>query len=450
MIGMSLRVIIFFVGIILPVLLWAKDSSVTLQSPQRDQVTVKYDLTVNKDGTVGITFLNVRKRLGVENSDRYRHSDRVRVLFFDKSGGHSEDKFTSDFPTEALMIPSDEITYSRSADGIVWLDEQPELKLKLHAENSSLSTPVYLAYYEKKQKYKLFALCGNLTIRLSISHNDEGVVNPQMKKKSRTLTTTEEIEEDTESDSEIAKLLIERIQNQLDQSSVNDLSNWLDADVGELRKLDLTITDRELKAKIADIFMKVEERKSEVATSSSRLRMQEEAEAVAKAEATDARRTMDYLNERLDNISNLSESDVAEMKSMANDLRRRSHSVSDENLAAEMKSVADRCEEEAKKIDESKERRNIWMIIGGILLAILMFVGNQFFQYFRNLRSQKGIEEMQARIVKQAESDAKRRARGLAHNHMAKARNAARGKAVKAVNNGINNVKNGKGKKVTI
>lgn len=451
MIGMIVRNIIFLLSLLLSLSLSAKESSVTLRSSDKDEVTVRYDVTVNKDGTASISILNVLKRLGVENRDRYRHPERVKVLFFEKSGGHGEDRFKSDIAIEALMIPSDEISYTGSDEGIVWLDEQPELKLKLHTERSSLSIPVSLAYYEKKHRYKVFASCGNLTIPLSLPQNEEGTAVPQMGKRTRTITTTEEIEQDTDMpDAQSAGILIEKIQGLLDQSSFSGMPEGLDTYVDLLRQHELKITDRDLRTKITDLLRKVEERKSEVNSSASRLRMQEEAEAAAKAVEKEARQIMDYLKERLENISKLSENDVAEMKSLANELRRKSHSVTNENLALEMKSVADRCDEEAKKIDESKKRRTIWMIIGGILLAIIMFVGNQFFQYFRNLRSQKGIEEMQARIVKQAESDAKRRARGLAHNHMAKMRNTARGKAVKAVNSSINNVTKGKGKKVTI
>lgn len=450
---MSIRKIIFFLCLITTLNIVAKESTVTLQSADRDKITIRYDASVGRDGSASISILNVQKRLGVENSGKYRHPERVRVVFFDKSGGHSEDKFSSDIATEALMIPSDEISYPRSSDGIIWLDEQPELKLRLLSRSSSLSIPVYLAYYEKKHRYKVFASCGNLTIPLSLSSSTaEGAdASSSMSKKKRTVTSTEEIEQESDlTDKEIAILLIERIQSLLAQSSTNSLPDGLETYVSQLRQLELTITDREVKTKIADLLTKIEEKKSEVASSASQLRRQEEADAAVKSEEAEARRNLDYLNERLDNFSSLSENDVAELKSVANDLRRKSHSVSDETLAAEMTAAADRCDGEVKKLEDSKKRRNVWMILGGIFLAILMFIGNHFLQHFRNLRNQKGIEEMQARIVKQAESDAKRRARGLAHNHMAKARNTARGNMTKTVNNSINKVTKGKGNKVTI
>lgn len=444
---MSVKNIIFFFGIILSVPLWAKTTSVTLQSADRDKITVKYDVTVNKDGTATIVIQDVKPRLGWNNGDKYREQEKVKVLFFDKNGGHNEYKVKSDITTDALMVSSNEISYSSSQYGIVWLDERPEINLKLHTDSSSLSIPVYLAYYEKKHTYKVFASCGNLTIPLSLPRNEAVADGLKKEKVIRTLTTTEEIEEETVlSDNDQAMLLINQIQKLLDESSSSCMPDGIDFYKGELLKLRLTITDRDVLTKISDLFGKIEERKLEVASSTSMRHKQDKADA----EADEARQNMNYLNERLDNISKLSENDVADMLSRARDLRSKSYSVSDEKLASEMKSVADRCDEAANKIDKSKKRRNVWLIIGGILLTIIMFVGNQFFQHFRNLRSQKGIEEMQARIAKQAESDAKRRVRGLVHNHMAKARNAARGKAVKAVNSSINNVTKGKGKKVSI
>lgn len=448
---MKLRNIILPLCLLLSLTVWSKESTAILQSRDGDKITVRYDVSVNADGAAGISVLNVKKQLGFDNGDKFRDSERVKVLFFDKSGGHSADKFKSDIATEALLIPSDEISYTRSADGFVWLDELPQLKLRLLSSNSSLSIPVFLAYYEKKHTYKVFASCGYLNIPLSLPANADGNVSPAMVKRKRTLTETEEIEEDSElTDKEIALLLIDRIQSLLTESKEGSVPEGIDAYAAQLRQLELTIPDRDIKVKIADTFAKIEERKTEAASSASLLRQQEEADAAARTEETEARRNIEYLNERLDNFSDLSDDDVAELKSVANELRRKSHSVSDEALASEMKAAADRCDEEVKKLDDSKKRRNVWMIIGGVIMAILMFVGNHFFQHFRNISNQKGIEEMQTRIMKQAENDAKRRARGLAHNHMAMARNKARGKVNKSVDKGISKITKGKGNKVTI
>ncbi len=439
-----LAFLIFFVSLSLS----AKEATVALQTPDGGRIIVRYDVTVDKDGAATISVLNVQKKLGMEYSNRL---DRIRVLFFDKSGGYSEDEFISDIDTEALMIPSNEIAYNRSINGIIWLDEHPELKLKLHTKSSSLSIPVYIAHYEKKHKYKILASCGKLTIPLSTpQHQETATVSPNGRM-SRTITTTEEIENASDlSDVEIAEMLIGRIHDLIERSPADRLPEGLDFYVGQLREVEFNIRDVGVKSKIADVLRQVENRKTEVSEFESRLRTQEGADAAARAEEKEARRNMDYLNERLDNLSGLTENDMAEMKTLANEMRRQSHSVSDPQLASDMRSVADRCDEEAKKIDASKKRRNIWLIIGGILLGIVMFVGNQIFQHFRNLRNQRSISEMQENIARQAQSEAKRRARGLAYNQIAKTKNAVRNNVTSSVNKGINNISKGKGNKVTI
>lgn len=426
----------------------AKEKTETLQIPDVGRLIIRYDENVDKNGTASISILSVQKKFGMGYSNRL---DRIRVLFFDKSGGHSEDEFISGIATEALMVSSDEMTYIRSADGIVWLDEKPELKLQLKTNSSSLAIPVYIAQYEKKHKYKILASCGKLVIPLSIPKHQAFAASAPNGKVSRTITTTEEIEEVADlSDNEVAGILLNRIQELLEQSPADRLPEGLDSYVEELRKVEVKIKDAGLRAKISDMLSRVENKKSEVAENESRLRMQEGDDAAAKAEEKEARRNMDYLNERLANISGLTENDVAEMKTLANELRRQSHSVSDPQLASEMKSVADRCDEEAKKIDDSKKRRNIWLIIGGILFGVVMFVGNQTFQHFRNIRNQKSISEMQERIARQAQNEAKRRAHGLAYNQIAKTRNAVRGRVMNNVDKGIENLSKGKGNKVTI
>lgn len=426
----------------------AKEQTATLQIPDGGKVVVRYDEKVDREGAVTISILGVQKKLGAENSNQL---DRIRVLFFDKNGGHSEDQFVSKIATEALSVRSDEVTYNRSSDGIVWLDEQPELKLRLHTSASTLFIPVYIARYEKKHKYKILASCGTMTIPISRRDSQESPASATMSKVSRTVTTTEEIEGTADlPDAEIASNLIARIEDMIDQSPADRLPEGIDFYVGQLRELEFSIKDRNVKSRIAETLSKVENKKVEVSDYASRLRRQEGDDAATRAEEKEARRNLEYLNERLANSKDLSENDVAELKSLANEMRRQSHSVSDPGLASDMKSVADRCDEEVKKFDDSKKKKNIWMIIGGVILAILMFVGNLVFRHFRDLNNQKSISDMQEKLAKQAAGEAKRRARGMAYNKMAQTRNAVRGKVTGSVEKGIDNLSKGKGKKVSI
>lgn len=70
------------------------------------------------------------------------------------------------------------------------------------------------------------------------------------------------------------------------------------------------------------------------------------------------------------------------------------------------------------------QKRNLLLIVGGIILAVLGFIGNQVLQHFRNVRNQKNMMNMQQSLVDQAEKEAKRQAR-----------NAARGASVRLKNN---------------
>ena len=78
-----------------------------------------------------------------------------------------------------------------------------------------------------------------------------------------------------------------------------------------------------------------------------------------------------------------------------------------------------------------------------------MFFGNQAFQHYRNLQSQKGLEAMQDKIARRAENEAKRRAQSVVRSKVSRVQSQARRKANDAVrdgiNKGVNSVTKGKG-----
>ena len=234
-------------------------------------------------------------------------------------------------------------------------------------------------------------------------------------------------------------------------SSRTNLPEGLDDYTSQLRQLELVVTDKYVKSSISEVLQNVENKKAEIERLKSEVQKQVEKDAARKRTEEEADHNIKYVSDRLDNIENLTENDVSELKSYANDLRRQSYGVENPELSEQMKKTADRCDEAIKKIEDSKKRRTIWTVIGGILLAILMFVGNQIFVHFRNLRSQKGIEEMQAKIVRQAENQAKRRARSMVRSKISQAENKIIRKSQDTVksglNNGIDTLSKGKGKK---
>lgn len=68
----------------------------------------------------------------------------------------------------------------------------------------------------------------------------------------------------------------------------------------------------------------------------------------------------------------------------------------------------------AQQKAEENKKHNLWLVVGGVVLAILAFVGTQVSKHFRNEKNRKNIMDMQIAVAKQAEQEAKRRARNKA------------------------------------
>lgn len=445
-----LPLLFFFIAGVKP--LDAKEVKETLESSDNDKVAIKYEV-VSRNGNLFIRFIDVKVQIGREHSRKYRDSDKVRVLFFDKNGDFSENKFSSDIGTDALMVNTDEIGYTWSDDGYVWLDELPEIQLRLIANKATLSIPVYLAYYDRLHNYKVFANCGLLDIPLT-----KNQITTASETTSDQRVGTNQVSDDKEQESEenekIASALVDKIRGLLNQSS-RTMPEGIDAYTSQLRQLELTITDRYLKSRISEVLQNVENKKAEIERLRDELQKRDAADVAQKARESEASTSLRYVTDRLDNIDKrkVTDSDANELDAKAKELRQKSYEIERQNpeLAGQMRKAADRCENEVDKYKAGKKRRNIWCIIGGLFLAVLLFAGNQTFQHFRNIRSQKGMEEMQAKIVRRAENEAKRRARSVIHGKVKSVENAARRKSQDAVHNSINNgvktITKGKGNK---
>lgn len=419
--------------------IYAKEYSETLQSRTKDKLTINYDVST-RDGNVTISFVKLRKQIGFVHSDKYNDLSKVKVLFFERNGRFQNDQFISNITTEALTIKSDELVYSPTDEGYVWLDDQPELHLKLRASESGLSIPVYMAYYKKKHVYEVFAYCGNLNISLSqVQHqspNEESVHN-NVNKRTNVIEESFEVERDL-SPNELAIQYIAQINEIIGQGDDLSIPDYFDTYMSELRKIGMTIADPRLRKDIDEVLKKAEAKKKAVEQTLADANQRAEEEKNQIEMENDIRSDLEYLNERLSNSDKLSESDIAELKGIANELRRKSHSMKDSELKSQMKDAADRCDDVMKNLEDSKKKRNLWMIIGGILLAVLMFISNHALQYFRNLRNQKGIEEMQEKMVKRAEDEARRKAGNTIRSKIDTVQNRAIGKGRDAVRKGIN------------
>ena len=387
----------------------------TIMSMSKDYVFVKYNIAEH-NGKITVSFSEVRKRLGLKYRDKYRKLNEVCVLFFDR-GGDYKDKFKSDIGTEPLKVRSNEIRYIQSDDGYVRLDNRTDISLDLLTDQSTLSLPIYLAHYEGKQHYKVFAKCENLNIRLS-KRARKGASGNAMEVVKREIPVTEEVEVGTDMPpAQEAELLIKNVKEGLGQdnpsmATLESLGRYID----RLRDLEVVIPDKALKSEINNILQIYDSKKQAAKQQQDDEDKMERQMADQQENEKQAKGDLAYLTERLEHSEEWTEEDLGELKSCSNSLRRKAYSIENPELAQEMKDAADKCDEEIKKVEEAKKKRNLLMIAGGVLLCIFLFVGNQLSQHIRNMRNIKSMEDTQNKIAKRAEDEALRRAQSTARS----------------------------------
>ena len=387
----------------------------TIMSMSKDYVFVRYNIAEH-NGKITVSFSEVRKRLGLKYRDKYRKLNEVCVLFFDR-GGDYKDKFKSDIGTEPLKVRSNEIRYIQSDDGYVRLDNRTFISLDLLTDQSTLSLPIYLAHYEGKQHYKVFAKCENLNIRLS-KRARKGASGNAMEVVKREIPVTEEVEVGTHiTPAQEAELLIKNVKEGLgqDNPSMATLES-LGRKIDRLRDLEVVIPDKALKSEINNILQIYDSKKQAAKQQQDDEDKMERQMADQQENEKQAKGDLAYLTERLEHSEEWTEEDLGELKSCSNSLRRKAYSIENPELAQEMKDAADKCDEEIKKVEEAKKKRNLLMIAGGELLCIFLFVGNQLSQHIRNMRNIKSMEDTQNKIAKRAEDEALRRAQSTARS----------------------------------
>ena len=374
---------------------WAKEVTDTLESSKRDRVIVTYDITQNS-GKVVIKFLDVKKKLGQTFREKYKKLDEVAVLFFDRIGNYEDKMEFSGINTDAFMIPK-EISYKVSRDGYFLLNDNPTLSLELKSsESAELSIPMYLAHYEKKRHYKVFSRCEDLVVKLSKRKLGNMPDNTTSQLTTQTITSEEELD-GAFSEADEARILMSKINDLLQEQDEYPFSDELRQAISSLRDRSYRIQDNELSSKISDVL---------AACKIKEARLKEEADAVARDAELEAKKA-------------------------------------EQQAIARQDSIAAAAEEKA----EEDKKRNLWLIIGGVVLAILGFVGNQVLQHLRNAKNQKSIMDMQANVVKQAENEAKRRARNMAQSQINQIEREARKAPRNIINNIIGKTGKEKGKK---
>ncbi len=341
----------------------SKEHKDTLWTTDNDRIILTYDIRQN-DEEIHIRFLEARTMLGRLNAKKYKKLENVDVVFFDKTGVYNDVKFTNITP-EAFMVPSC-LKYSKSNYGYFFLCDNPTISFKKDSKKvDKLMIPIYLSYDKGDGKYKLFAVCKRFEIEFkqtkTITRSNESQLLIE------SLTNTMEIEEGNEKTIGILTS-IDAVETLLNAQTKLPFSDGLQYELTRLRQYQEKNKDRELAAKIQATLTKSEMKKMEL-------------EAKATKEADDARIAAQKFAEEQEQIA------IARQDSIA--------------IAQE------------KKADAEK-KRNLWLVIGGAILAVVCFIGNQFLQHFRNVRNQRSMMEMQQHIAHQAEYEAKRHAQNYA------------------------------------
>ena len=409
--------------------LCARENTVTLKSSAGDiKVALRYDV-VTSDDECTIRFKTISKELEPGPSRKY-DVDKVRILFFETNGSYSKDKFSYKIGTKPLSFNSDEWTYERHEEGYVWLDDKPELHLTIRVPETKLSIPIYLAYYKRKHTYEVIADCGLLEIPLKKSqHQKCDAESARPKTATRTITIEEEVEGEREmTPEETAQFYIKRITKLLDQYDGDTSPEGLENDVRELRCL--LIKNKDIQLEINDLLDKFDKKKKQAEQNAEKRAAEEEKEK-------QVRRALEYLNERLGKIDELTEKDLYALNDKANELEEKSFDINDQELRGQIKDAIGQVNKKVKEFEDAKKRRKVWTIIGGALLAVFMFIGNQALQHFRNLRNQKGIAEMQDRMVRRAENEARRRTQNTVRSKVNRVKNKAIDKGRETVRKGV-------------
>lgn len=351
----------------------------TIFTTDEDRIIVTCNVTVAQ-GKCTLQFGKVQRRLNDRHEKKHgSHSEKVAVLLFERTGSYGSQRFEGMMPV-AYMSPSG-MTAEACEQGFYRLNDQPTLTFSIKGRTpKSITLPLFIGCQEKKGRYQLFA-----------QTKGKGLVIP---------LTTKESETKSKSDTPAA--------------SIVDPGD--DAEAKEQRK----ITDmcKDLKEMLQD---------------QEELPMDPEAEELYSflrqkkydIEDEDLLKTLESTLTAYRDKKRELEADAKSSAAAAAAAAKAEQEEKEAEMKAQQDSIAAVQAEEGKK----KEKQTLWMIIGGAILAVLGFAGNQVLQHFRMKSSQLNMADMQQKMADKAKKEAER----LAKEQMDKATHQALGNVDKSV-----------------
>lgn len=358
----------------------AKEVTDTLYSEKNDRIIITYNIS-QKGNKVDLQFKYVRKALGDYHRDKYKEVENIQTLFFDGIGVSMDVKIKGETPS-AIVLPA-KASYKRSKDGFFIVEQKPSISFDMESSGAtSFYVPLYLAYYEGKQTYRILCSYGNLEVQLpnaiTQTTGSRSVNKPQSQQISNEYL---EIEEEISEFDDQALRLINSIMSSLPFQDTLPMESTLERKVDKLVDIQSEIKDDAILSKIEATQNAYNAKKKE-------------------------------LEKKIAGIEKLKADDNAFTNcSSKEDYERYLKQNPNGKHVEEAKAKVDELEAKAKEEEDSKKKRNIWMIIGGVLLAILLFVGNQVMQGFRNRRTQRSMMQMQQDATNRAKNMARSKAK---------------------------------------
>ena len=426
----------------------AKGEEVTLRTSQRDEVTIKYEAR-NENGKLCITFNDLRRHLSSSNKEK-----NVKVMFFDRKNLQN-DFYKFDGLTPRIISVPETMDYSPSEDGFFFLEKGLQLTVDLPSGGSAenLNIPIYLVEYKEKKNLPLvktkstldvFAACTEaLSIAVPNARAGSSASSGDAGHTVRTVTDQIVVEEEMEtslSSEDVANILLKNVDDYLSGNrDVDDINSM----IHQLDELELRVSDSAIRTRLHQASDMLRQKRKDL--QDAPIIKQEREKETLRAEADKLISKVKRLRDEQDDVPFSKE--LEEALDELNSVRKKARDLGDAGLTEDIAEVKASCETKKSEITAAKDKkRTIWMIIGGAILAVLAFVGNQIFQ---SLRSARLLRNTQDDIANRVKRDAQQRAASAVRSQASRAESNIRRKGRDVVKSNIDGLVKGttKGKK---
>ena len=348
----------------------------TLRTVNGGKVILKYKINIVNE-KLCLTFRNANFKLYKPKDKKY-DEEKLDVVIFDKRGGYGDVEFEDNgWEIKTINIAADAFGYKTSEYGYFRFEEESTLKFDIKSDKKAeLTLPVYLMYYKSKKKYEIIDQCED-ELRISLPEKENISVQDRGQIEIVTGSLTETIEIESDPVESHALDLIKEIKLLLNEQNSSIFTEKLEDRIDELKECKIELTKNGSDDSILDMIQDV-----------------------------------------LDDCTTKKE-----------ELKREEIMIAKINSArvkAEEDSMRIATENAEKEKEEKREKRNIFLIIGGALLGVLCFVGNQVFQHFRSVRNARNMMELQQDIAFRAESEARNYARKKTNEYVNKVKKNTR------------------------